>query len=309
MSESQKDENKTARRKFLKLGAIGGAIAALAGGFGIFHFFSEKEKPDKGKKIRLLSPDGKIVEVDSSVINPVTPDIPISLREGQPNKKFVMVIDLSKCANAGRCKKACSKMHYLPPEKSYIRIEKMQDAETTAPYYMPTPCFHCDEPPCVKVCPVDATFKRTDGIVAIDNERCIGCRFCMAACPYSARVFNWSEDEFKLTMEEMNDIKPHKACSSHIKGTVEKCDFCPSHAEKGILPDCVTACPNGVFYFGNELEDVVTNGDETLSLSKLLKDKAGYRYLEELGTKPSVYYLPPVDRMFPFKDTGETKKA
>ena len=198
-------------------------------------------------------------------------------------------------------------MHYLPPERSYIKIEKMQEAEKTAPYWMPTPCFHCDDPPCVKVCPVDATFKLTDGTVSIDNNRCIGCRFCMVACPYSARIFNWGEDEFKLTEPEKKDIKPHHQCSSHIKGTVEKCDFCPSHAQKGTLPDCVTACPNGVFYFGDEQDDTVSNGDETVRLSELLKEKSGYRYLEELGTKPRVYYLPPVKRRFPFEESNDTK--
>ena len=123
----------------------------------------------------------------------------------------------------------------------------------------------------------------------------------MVACPYSARVFNW-DTEFQLNAEEFKDIKQHAACSSHVTGTVEKCDFCPSKAAKNELPDCVQACPNGVFYFGDENEDVVSNGDETVRLSQLLKDKAGYRYMEELGTKPRVYYLPPANRQFPFKD-------
>jgi molybdopterin-containing oxidoreductase family iron-sulfur binding subunit len=114
----------------------------------------------------------------------------------------------------------------------------------------------------------------------------------MVACPYSARVFNW-DTEFQMKAEEFKDIKQHAACSSHVTGTVEKCDFCPSKTGKDELPDCVSACPNGVFYFGDEIEDVVSNGDETVRLSQLLKDKAGYRYLEDLGTKPRVYYLPP----------------
>ncbi|HYV90762.1 MAG TPA: 4Fe-4S dicluster domain-containing protein [Chitinophagales bacterium] len=302
------DQSDNSRRKFLKATLVTGAM--VTGGLGTLEVLSEETKKETGEKIRLLSPDGKIVEVDSSVINPAIPDIPLSahnVRDGVPGKKFVMVIDLSKCKNAGKCRKACSKMHYLPEDRSYIKIDKMQDAETTAPYWMPTPCFHCDNPPCVKVCPVDATFKLSDGIVAIDNNRCIGCRFCMVACPYSARVFNWGEEQFKITEERFEEIKTHESCSSHVKGTVEKCDFCPSKAIKNELPDCVNACPNGVFYFGDENEDVVTNGDETVRLSQLLIDKAGYRYLEELGTKPRVYYLPPANRQFPFKEVNEVK--
>ncbi len=296
------DKHNNSRRDFLKTGLITGAAAAA--GFGAFEALSQTEKEQTGEKVKLLSPDGKIVEVDSSHINPHIPDFPVSnhIREGISGKKFVMVIDLSRCKNAGKCRKACSKMHYLPENRSFVKIERMQDAETTAPYWMPMTCFHCDNPPCTKVCPVDATFKLTDGRVAIDNQRCIGCRFCMVACPYSARVFNWGEELLKMSNEEIAKAGHHKACSSHVMGTVEKCDFCPSKSGNNELPDCVTACPNGVFYFGDENEDVVSNGDETVRLSQLIRDKAGYRYLEELGTKPRVYYLPPANRQFPFKE-------
>ena len=286
-------------------GRVTDAGAAAAIGFGPLNLLSKEETPKSGNKIKLLSPEGKIVEVDESVISPSIPTSHLNIREGIPGKKFVMVIDLAKCAHAGKCKQACSKMHYLPEDRSFIKVLEMKDSEAEAPYYMPSNCFHCDNPPCVKVCPVDATFKREDGIVAIDNERCIGCRFCMAGCPYSARVFNWGEDEYKMTVEEMKTMKPHEACSSHVIGTVEKCDFCPSMAAKGELPDCVTACPNGVFYYGDENEDTVTNGDETFRFQELLKKRAGYRLLEELGTKPRVYYLPPVNRSFPFEEVND----
>jgi Fe-S-cluster-containing dehydrogenase component len=171
---------------------------------------------------------------------------------------------------------------------------------------MPKICVQCDNPPCVKVCPVGATYKRTDNIVLIDNNRCIGCRFCMAACPYSARVFNWGKPE--TSEGDDQEYSPETSVPSKI-GTVEKCDFCPDMLRENKLPPCITSCPNGVLYFGDANDDTVTNGEETVRLSELLRDKAGYRYMEDLGTEPNVYYLPPVDRMFPFKDNDDEGDA
>jgi molybdopterin-containing oxidoreductase family iron-sulfur binding subunit len=171
---------------------------------------------------------------------------------------------------------------------------------------MPKPCLHCDKPPCVKVCPVSATYKRDDGIVLVDNERCIGCRFCMAACPYSTRSFNWEEP--KYLDETTGAVYSPELGFPQKKGTVEKCDFCPDMLRQGKLPHCVTACPNGVFYMGDLNEDSVSNGAETVRFSQLIKDKGGYRLNEILGTEPSVYYLPPVNRLFPFKDPEQEKE-
>jgi len=201
---------------------------------------------------------------------------------------------------------ACDKHHNLTPDRPYIKVLEMKDNEKSAPYWMPKKCFQCDNPPCVKVCPVGATYKRSDGIVLIDNERCVGCRFCMAACPYSARVFNWGAPP----KDDENEIYSPETSVPNKIGTVSKCDFCPDMLRNGKLPHCVPACPNGVIYFGNELDDTVTNGEETVRLSTILKEKAGYRFMEELGTKPRVYYLPPVDRLFPFeKDTKENLES
>jgi len=296
------------RRDFFKKGASVLARAAIGG--GLIGALSDC-KHSENKKVKLQSLDGNIIEVDEDLINKTVPQLPLSthnVREGIPGKKWVMVFDLSRCQGSGKCLSACSKMHYLPSQHSYIKLTKMQDADLSSPYWMPSPCFHCDNPPCVKVCPVDATFKLSDGIVGIDNNRCIGCRFCMAACPYSARSFNWGVEEYEVTKEQLDEIRewkedsPNAVCSNHITGTVEKCDFCPHNLEKNVLPDCVVGCPYGAIYFGDENEDAVTNGDETVRLTELLKNKSGYRYLEELGTRPRVYYLPPVDRQFPFED-------
>lgn len=208
-----------------------------------------------------------------------------------------MVVDLSQCKNARSCIAACQKWHYRPKEQEWLTVKLLKDSDKAAPYWFPKQCFHCDNPPCVKVCPVDATFKRQDGLVLIDNDRCIGCKFCMAACPYSTRVFNWDEPELPMDIRDLA-YSPETGIPAKV-GTVEKCDFCPDRAREGLLPPCVEACPNGVFYFGDENEDTVSNGLETVSFTKLITDRAGYRYMEELGTKPRVYYLPPKDRAFP----------
>src|SRR5690606_2672645 len=145
-------------------------------------------------------------------------------------------------------------------------------------------------------------FKRRDGIVLIDNNRCIGCRFCMAACPYSVRIFNWS-DPWQGDAVEQAGYSPDYAGVPSQKGTVDKCDFCPHMIDKGELPHCVSACPNDVFSFGDLYEDTVTNGSgQSFKLSKLLKDRSGYRLMESLGTEPSVYYLPPSDRVVDFEE-------
>lgn len=292
-------EKSNSRRKFLQYG-LAASAATVAGGVGLTKAFSKGESELSGETVKLLSPDGSLVEVDKAMLNPTPAKEIVSnleARKGIPGKKFVMVIDLAKCRNARKCVIACGKMHSLAPNQEWIPIKLMQDSESTAPYWFPKPCFHCDNPPCVKVCPVDATFKRQDGIVLVDNQRCIGCKFCMAACPYSARVFNWEHPN--VSEEVLCGPNSPEGSTPPRSGVVSKCDFCPDKVREGKLPDCVPACPNGVIYYGDKNEDTVTNGDETVRFSELIRTKAGYRYLEELGTEPSVYYLPPTDRLFP----------
>jgi Fe-S-cluster-containing dehydrogenase component len=314
------DQNKNSRRKFLDKGLKLGLATAI-GGMAISKIskLSAKSNTSNGEFVELMTTDGTLIQVDASevveIVHTTDPDKKYNVREGKPNRKYVMVIDLAKCKNALKCQTACNKHHYITGDHAWLKVYKMQEDEDTAPYWMPTTCMHCDHPACVTVCPVDATFKRRDGLVLIDNERCIGCRFCMAACPYSTRVFNWSEpNQGDMLMDMEMDMKAEGSCHSSpeyaglpsVKGTVDKCDFCPHSIDKGELPHCVTACPNGVFYFGDKYEDTVTNGDETLRLTKLLADKSGYRLLEGLGTHPSVYYLPPVDRLVDFKEGLES---
>ncbi len=295
------------RREFLLTGLLA-SMAVVGCSDKKSPFTPADEVALTGEKVKLLSVDGEIIEVDKAFLKPV-PDLPTLTnseeRKGMAGKKFVMVIDLSRCKNLKKCQSACNHMHFVHPGQSWIKIYSMQDSEHSAPYWLPSTCMHCDEPPCVKVCPVDATFKRQDGIVSIDSNRCIGCRFCMAACPYSTRVFNWEEPEMPAEV-----AKQDYSCETSVpqkKGTVGKCDFCPDMVRKGELPHCVSACPNGVFMFGDMNEDSVTNGAETFRFSELIKDKAGYRLMEDLGTKPSVYYLPPVSRSFPYESGIENQ--
>ncbi len=300
--DQPEDQVPGTRRNFLaKLGTLG-AIAACGSVACSCGSGSNHEHQETGKKVKLLSPDGEMVEVDESHLRHIHKTVGVSRelsREGIPGKKFVMVIDLARCKNARKCISACQKMHHLPEDKEWVSVRLMKEGDQGAPYWFPKTCFHCDNPPCAKVCPVDATYKRSDGLVMIDNERCIGCKFCMAACPYSARVFNWEEPVMSAELAAM-PYSPETSLPIKI-GTVEKCDFCPDMLREGKLPDCVTACPNGVFYFGDENEDVVTNGEETIRFSQIIAERSGYRYAEDLGTKPRVYYLPPRDRLFPFE--------
>ncbi len=180
-----------------------------------------------------------------------------------------------------------------------MKVYLMQDSDEEAPYWFPRPCFHCDNPMCASVCPVGATYKRSDGIVLVDSVRCIGCKFCMTGCPYSVRVFAWKDyPAFEAVKDQT--YSPETNVTGR-EGTVGKCIFCADLLGENQLPRCMLACPMGVIYFGDIIEDTITNGVETVRFSELLKSKSGYRYLEQLGTQPNVYYLPPADRQFPFE--------
>jgi len=295
----KKTDNK--RRSFIQFGLTSGAVILT----GATAFFQKiKSTSASTEKVKVLTTEGKVYEVDKAHVNePCAHPVSRSMaRLGIKGKKFVMVVDLSRCRNARKCITSCEKAHHIPHDRPFIKVLRMQDNEESSPYWMPKKCFHCDNPPCVKVCPVGATYKRSDGIVLVDNERCIGCRFCMSACPYSARVFNWGEPEKPENYD--CEYSPETSVPSKV-GTVEKCDFCPDMLRENKLPHCVTSCPNGALYFGDKLSDSITNGDQTVRLGETLRDKGGYRYLEELGTEPNVYYLPPVNRLFPFKEMEE----
>ena len=299
----------SSRRDFLKSVGIVGA-ATVVGGAAIYSGYRFEKSKNNEDKIKVLTEDNRLVEIPRDQVKDFKPDLKALQtrgREGIKGRKWIWVIDLSKCRNARKCVEACQAAHHLRPYEYHINTLVMKESVNTPAYFMPKPCQHCDNPPCVSVCPVDATFKRQDGVVLIDNERCIGCRFCMAACPYSARTFHWREplvvegDKEKEYNVELN--VPQK------KGTITKCLLSSDRLRENQLPYCVSACPNGVFYFGDENENAVTNGTtkQTVNLKELLEKNGGYRLLAELGTKPRVYYLPPKNRLFEFEQGPGTE--
>ena len=297
-------DSRESRREFVKKFGLVGAAAA-AGGAAVYSGLKFEKAKGKDEYVKVITEDHKLVKVPKSQMQQLKPDLNEYQergREGIEGKSWVMVIDLAKCRNARKCVSACQSAHQLRPHEYHINTLVMQDDETTEPYFMPKPCQHCDNPPCVSVCPVDATFKRQDGIVLIDNERCIGCRFCMAACPYSARIFHWQQprdhEKYEGNVYDVELNVPQK------KGTISKCLFSAYRLRKGQMPYCVSSCPNGVFWYGDKNEDAVTNGTtkETVRFSELIRNNAGYRLMPELGTEPRVYYLPPKNRAFKFPD-------
>jgi molybdopterin-containing oxidoreductase family iron-sulfur binding subunit len=212
--------------------------------------------------------------------SPVTPakDVP----------QWAMVIDLARCDGCKECTKACQTTHFTG-DQEWIQVFEVQD-ESGNTVFIPRPCMQCENAPCLNVCPVGATFRNENGTVLVNHDICIGCRFCMAACPYGARSFNWGEPEnppgASLATYSPEFPVPHR------KGTVEKCMFCAHDAEVGKLPACVTACPMSAIWFGDLVRDIATNGLETAQLSWLLSSRNAFRLKEELGTKPRVWYLP-----------------
>lgn len=218
-----------------------------------------------------------------------------------PSVKFAMVIDLGLCIGCRRCAYACKLENNIPDTISppYIMVFEHEKtgykefAPITEPFektnrlqytqlrkdkvYMPVQCNHCEKPPCVKVCPTGATYKDEDGIVMVDYTKCIGCRYCMQACPYDSRRFNWwtpvvSPDR----VNPLVPIRPH--------GVVEKCTFCVHRTRKGETTRCVEACPNKARIFGNL-------NDPESEVSKLISTQMSFRLKERLNTGPNLFYL------------------
>jgi molybdopterin-containing oxidoreductase family iron-sulfur binding subunit len=199
--------------------------------------------------------------------------------------RYGMVIDLQRCVGCNSCTLACRMEHGTPPGILFHKVKKYEVGKYPSAKLrlLPMPCMHCQDPACIKVCPTGATYQRDDGLVLIDDKKCMGCRYCVVACPYDSRRFidelaNYYGGKSQTPYEKIKR-------RSFVKGTVVKCNFCAHRLDKGLLPACVETCPAQARYFGN-LEDASSE------VCRLIADNNGSPLREEFGTKPSVYYLP-----------------
>ena len=203
--------------------------------------------------------------------------------------QWVMVFDLRRCDGCRDCIKGCQKEHFLPKEVEWIKVYDLVDAQGLE-YSMPVLCMECENAPCVRVCPARATYYQPDGVIVVDQSICIGCRMCMAACPYDVRVFNWDRQPQPSVPPEHEGNRPEFTAPQR-QGTVGKCAMCVHRLRKNEFPACVEACLMDAIYVGDLVEDVMSNSKETFILSQYLRANDAFRYRAELGTAPRVYYV------------------
>ena len=198
--------------------------------------------------------------------------------------KWGMVIDLKRCIGCYGCQLSCKAEHGTPPGVFFARLLKQEEGRypTVRQLFLPVLCFHCDDPPCVDVCPTEASFKWPDGVVDIDAEKCVGCRACMMACPYTQRYYH---DEPQYYFPNNGPTPYERARSERYEaGVVMKCNFCRDRVRAGKQPACVANCPTVARYFG-DLDD------PTSEVSQLVAAKKARPLLPEKGLNPSVFYI------------------
>lgn len=232
-------------------------------------------------------------------------DLKRALKKDVKERRWVMVLDLRKCVGCSSCTIGCVVENKLPPGVVYRPVleEEIGTYPNVTRRFVPRPCMQCENPPCVNVCPVNATFKRPDGIVAINYNDCIGCRYCLTACPYSARTFDAGRSYLEGTPGTPASVTGRPKAESYEKlpsyeygaawerkagvspeGNARKCQFCNHRLDAGMLPACATTCIGRATYFGD------ANDPEAL-VSNLLGSTNVMRLKEEMGTEPKVYYL------------------
>ena len=287
------------RRRFLTqaLAAAGGAAAFVAAPRGA-------QAIPRREAAHVLDRPQSYVE--GNILERMLADLERALAKPVEERRWVMVIDLAKCTGCKACTVSCNAENNLPPGVVYRPVveEELGEFPNVRLRFTPRPCMQCENPPCTPVCPVNATWKRPDGIVVVDYDACIGCRYCIAACPYNARTADFGEyygegladrsdamvGEAALAYETRPNYEYGKTWERKLgsegspKGNARKCQFCLHRVENGMLPACVTTCLGGATYFGDY-------NDEKSLVHELVGSSRMMRLKEELGTEPNVFYL------------------
>jgi len=301
--DDKKKSISISRRGLLKGAALGLASIAIPVGnaeASVWDAFFQKHFTEMSKD-ELQS---TIARLEKEYKEKYAVDIKVGAEKPIPNVLFGYGLDLSRCIGCRKCVYACVKennqsrhdpqIHWI----SVLRFKKgekwVNDLEQSDMYYnpektpeegyfyMPVQCQQCEKPACVKVCPTKATWKEPDGIVVVDYNWCIGCRYCMAACPYGARHFNWASPN--IPKEEINPTTHYLGNRPRMKGCVEKCTFCIQRTRNGKYPACVEICPVGARKFGNLL-------DKDSEIRYCIDNKRVFRLKEDLNTSPKFYYF------------------
>ncbi len=293
------------RREFLKSAAMGSTamLTGCGGGFlGSNEALSLRWKEYFKKNYRLMTPtekDDTVQRLERLAKIKKGVDVQMSSKAPIEGVLFGYAFNVTRCEGYMECVAACVKENNLDRKSNtqYIRIFEMEHGEMTPEagdgkyfhevpvadhFYMGVQCFHCQNAPCIKACPTKATWREPDGIVVVDYDWCIGCRYCMAACPYYGRRFNWNEP--LVSAAEMTKKQHYLGNRMRAKGQMEKCTFCVQRSREGRLPACVDACPTGSRVFGNLL-------DPKSEIRFVLKHKKVFRFKEDLGTDPKFWYF------------------
>jgi Fe-S-cluster-containing dehydrogenase component len=292
------------RRTALKAGGVAlGAIAFVKAAQPLAEFASNLTLEEVlTKHYKELTPDERrevIARLEAEAKEERGVDVTISDPQPIDGVKYGYAINLSLCNGNGSCVEACHREnnHDRATNQSYIRILEMEQGTfdlgrgsatyvgdalpAKDKYYLPVQCQQCENPPCVKVCPVEATWKEADGIVVVDYDWCIGCRYCEAGCPYHARRFNWKEPE--IPADEINPQQGYLSNRVRPKGVMEKCTFCLHRVREGRQPACLEACPTGARTFGDL-------NDPESEIRWILANKRIFVLKEDLGTRPQFFY-------------------
>jgi len=296
----------TSRRSFLRTSAVlASGIAALAASLAPLRELTDYTAVEKffQKHYKELTPD-EMKQVLERIAREVEKQYQVRphVRDYKPldGVEFVYCLNLTRCIGCRKCVHACvaENNQSRDPEIQYIRVLKMPHgsldvekadhnyAPASVPekgfFYMPVQCQQCKNPPCVKVCPVRATWQESDGITVIDYDWCIGCRYCEAACPYFARRFNWTKPS--IPKERLNPEMSYLGNRPRRQGVMEKCHFCIQRTRAGRYPACLEVCPAGARKFGNVL-------DPESEVAYILRTKRVFIQLkEEVGTSPRFFY-------------------